>query len=181
MEKKRKNHVLQKFQADLPNTLWGSDVTYIRAETVLYALCLIIDVFSRKVVAYKISINNDTALVLSTFQKAYIEREKPNSLTFHNDQGAQYSAYAFRTYLRECGVKQSFSNPGTPHDNAVAEAFFSIMKREEISNNRYHTIEELERTVADFIGFYNRLHPHRKLNNLPSDQFERSFFTSGTK
>lgn len=83
-------------------------------------------------------------------------------------------------HLRELGVTQSFSNPGTPHDNAVAEAFFSIMKREEISHNYYHTLEELETTVNDFIVFYNTMRPHRKLRNLSPDQFEKAFFAKGT-
>lgn len=176
----RKNHVLQKFHADLPNVLWVSDVTYIRVNSVFHALCVIIDIFSRKVVGHAISINNDTALILSTFQKAFESRGRPVGLTFHSDQGMQYAAYAFRMYLREHGVTQSFSNPGSPHDNAVAEAFFSIMKREEISHNFYHSVEELEETVDDFIAFYNLMRPHRKLHNLSPDQFERSFFAKGT-
>ena len=176
----RKNHVLQKFQADLPNTLWVSDVTYVRVNSIFHALCVIIDIFSRKVIAHAISVNNDTALILATFQKAYENRGMPNGLTFHSDQGLQYSAYAFRMHLREHGVTQSFSNPGTPHDNAVAEAFFSIMKREEISHNFYHTFDELEATVSDFIDFYNTIRPHRKLHNLSPDQFEKTFFAKGT-
>ena len=176
----RKNHVMQRFHADLPNVLWVSDVTYIRVNSVFHSLCVVIDVFSRKVISHAISISNDTALVLSAFQKAYENRGRPVGLTFHSDQGLQYAAQAFRMYLREHGVTQSFSNPGTPHDNAVAEAFFSIMKREEISHNYYHSAEELEATVADYIEFYNSMRPHRKLHNLSPDQFERSFFAKGT-
>ena len=82
--------------------------------------------------------------------------------------------------MLELGVSQSFSNPVTPHDNAVAEAFLRIMKREEISHNYYHTLEELETIVADFIEFYNKMRPHRKLQNLSPDQFEASFFAAGT-
>lgn len=83
----RKNHVLQKFQADLPNVLWVSDVTYIRVNSIFHALCVIIDIFSRKVIGHTISINNDTALILATFQKTYENRGKPHGLTFHSDQG----------------------------------------------------------------------------------------------
>ena len=101
--------------------------------------CVIIDLFSRKAIAHKISANNDTALVLETFKIAYNERDKPQGLLFHSDQGTQYSAYEFRKCLRDWGVKQSFSNPGTPYDNAVAESFFSMMKQEELSHN-YFTI-----------------------------------------
>ena len=177
----RKNLVLQKFEADLPNTLWVSDITYIRVESVFHALCVIIDIFSRKVVAYEISPSNDTALVVATFKKAFQFRGQPSGLTFHSDQGAQYASYIFRSYLRELGVVQSFSNPETPHDNAVAEAFFSVMKREEVFHNYYHTPDELDNTVSDFIQFYNELRPHRKLKNLSPEQYEKSFFSIGQR
>ena len=81
-------------------------------------------------------------MVLETFKLAYEHRGKPQGLLFHSDQGTQYSAYKFRKYLRDSGVKQSFSNPGTPYDNAVAESFFSMMKQEELSHNYYHREDE---------------------------------------
>ena len=77
--------------------------------------------------------------------------------------------------MREHGVHQSFSNPATPHDNAVAEAFFSVLKREDISHSYYQTREDLENAVANYIEFYNSMRPHRKLHNLSPDAFERSF------
>ena len=90
----RKNLVCQKFKADLPNVLWVSDVTFIRAGDVFHSLCVVIDVFSRKVIAHKISLNN-----------------------------------------------------------AVAEALFSILKREKLSHNWYNTPEDLENTLQEYIDF----------------------------
>ena len=171
----RKNLVCQKFKSDLPNVLWGSDVTFIRAGDVFHSLCVIIDVFSRKVIAHRISLNNDTALILETFQEAFIARGNPSGVTFHSDQGRNYTSYAFRNCLREYGVHQSFSNPAKPHDNAIAEAFFSVLKREDISHSYYQTREDLENAVANYIEFYNSMRPHRKLHNLSPDAFERSF------
>ena len=72
----------------------------------------------------------------------------PEGLIFYSDQGMAHAAFQFRKKLRDLKVVQSFSNPGTPYDNAVAEPFFSIMKREELSHNWYHTIDELEKTVG---------------------------------
>ena len=86
---------------------------------------------------------------------------------------------AFRICLREHGVHQSFSNPATPHDNAVAEAFFSLLKREDISHNYYQAREDLEKAVANYIEFYNSMRTHRKLHNLFPDDFERSFDPCG--
>ena len=170
----RKNLVCQKFKADLPNVLWVSDVTFIRAGDVFHSLCVVIDVFSRKVIAHKISLNNDTALIQETFQEAFTTRGNPSGVTFHSDQGRNYTSYAFRNCLREHGVHQSFSNPATPHDNAVAEAFFSVLKREDISHSYYQTREDLENAVTNYVEFYNSMRPHRKLHNLSPDAFERS-------
>ncbi len=171
----RKNLVCQKFKADLPNVLWVSDVTFIRAGDIFHSLCVIIDVFSRKIIAHEISLNNDTALILATFQEAFAARGNPRGVTFHSDQGRNYTAYAFRNCLREHDVYQSFSNPATPHDNAVAEAFFSALKREDISHSYYKNRQELENAVTDFINYYNSIRPHRKLHNLSPDAFERSY------
>ena len=78
--------------------------------------------------------------------------------------------------LRDLGVRQSLSNPGTPHDNAVMEAFFSILKREELSYNWYNSAEELDKTIRDYIEFYNLKRPHRKLKVQTPDQFEQNYW-----
>ena len=119
-----------------------------------------------------------TDLVMTTFLKAFESRNRPEGLTFHSDQGTQYTAYEFRKMLRELGVRQSLSNPGTPHDNAVAEAFFSTLKREELSHNRYNSAEELEETIREYIEFYNFKRPHRKLNLQTPDQFEQNYWNT---
>ena len=147
------NLVCQKLKADLPNVLWVSDVTFIRDGDVFYSPCVIIDVFFRKVIAHKISLNNDTALVLAIFQEAFAVRGNPSRITFQSDQGKNYTVYAFRYCLREHGIHQSFSNPTTPHNNAIAEAFFSALKREDISHSYYKDQQELENAVANYIDF----------------------------
>ena len=173
----RRNRVRQNFDQTAPNVVWVSDVTYARVDEDFYAICVIIDLFSRKVIAHKISKENNTELVLGTFKLAFECRGKPQGLLFHSDQGTQYSAYMFRKHLRDLGVKQSFSNPGTPYDNAVAESFFSMMKQEELSHNYYHSEEELEATVADYINFFNTMRPHRKLAGQSPDDFEKRFYS----
>ena len=120
----------------------------------------------------------DTELVKKTFLRAFEYRNHPDGLTFHSDQGAQYTAFEFRKTLREFGVRQSLSNPGTPHDNAVAEAFFSILKREELSHNWYNSAEELGNTVGEYVDFFNSKRPHRKLKLQPPDQFEQGYWAA---
>ena len=96
---------------------------------------------------------------------------------FHSDQGCQYTDFNFRQRLRQLGVNQSFSNPGSPLDNAVAESFFSCMKREELSHKYYDTIEALEHDVSEYIDFYNSVRIHARLGYLTPNQVEEEFFS----
>ncbi len=139
------------------------------------SVCVIIDLYARKVISYAISEHGDTALVKETFQNAYDCRCPGEGLIFHSDQGMMYAAFEFRKMLRDLKVVQSFSNPGTPYDNAVAESFFSIMKREELSHNWYHTMDELDKTISDFISFFNGYRPLQKLGNLTPEQYESQY------
>lgn len=170
--KYRRNRLQQNFNPNAPNKVWVSDITYARVNEEFYSVCVVIDLYARKVLSFAISQNSDAALVTDAFQKAYDLRHPPEGVIFHSDQGMAYAAFQFRKKLRDLKVVQSFSNPGTPYDNAVAESFFSIMKREELSHNYYHTPDELEKTVADFISFFNGYRPLRKLENLTPDQYE---------
>jgi transposase InsO family protein len=86
------------------------------------------DLYSRKIVGYKISTNASTQLATSTFRKAFKDRGCPAGLMFHSDIGGQYTSRAFRSLLVNCDVDQSFSRPHTPIDNAVAESFFANLK-----------------------------------------------------
>jgi len=176
--KYRRNRLQRNFTQNEPNKFWVSDITYARVNDEFYAVCVVIDLFSRKALSYGISPEMDTNLVRTTFMKAFESRSRPSGLTFHSDQGTQYTAYEFRKLLRELGVRQSLSNPGTPHDNAVAEAFFSILKREELSHNWYNTPDALEKTVGEYIDFYNQKRPHRKLKLQTPDQFEKRYWDS---
>lgn len=149
----RRNRLQRNFTQDAPDKFWVSDITYAIVKDEFYAVCAIIDLFSRKSLSFGISPEMDTELVKKTFLRAFEYRNHPDGLTFHSDQGAQYTAFEFRKTLREFGVRQSLSNPGTPHDNAVAEAFFSILKREELSHNWYNSAEKLENTVGEYVDF----------------------------
>jgi len=173
-----RNRVQQKFLQEAPNLVWVSDVTYIRVREDFHAICVVIDLFSRKVLSYSIARNNDTELITATFDKAFNSRNRPDGLLFHSDQGVQYTAFEFRRYLRTIKVKQSFSSPGTPYDNAVAESFFATMKREELSHNYYDRIEDLHRDVAEYISFFNDERPHQKLGLTTPTFIEEQFFAS---
>ena len=119
-------------------------------------------------------------MVKSAFAKAYADRNNPENLTLHSDQGCQYTSYVFRKYLRDLNVKQSYSFPGSPLDNAVAESFNSIMKREELSYNLYTSKAQVEQAVNEYIDFFNNYRPHRKLKNMTPARYEQIYYQEQT-
>lgn len=173
--KYRVNRLRRIFDQSAPNKTWVSDITYVFVGNKMYAITVIIDLFSRKIIAHMVSLYTPASLIVRLFDNAFRERGNPQCLTFHSDQGTQYTSYQFRHHLKNLNVTQSFSNPGCPVDNAVAEGFFSCMKREEIAHNVYNTAEELKKVVDDYINFYNNVRPHRKLGNIPPAEYELKF------
>ena len=173
-----KNLLSRQFDQPKPNVIWVSDITYIKVGNQYYYICVILDLFSRKILSYSISNTIDAALSLITFDIAFQCRCQPDNLMFHSDQGVQYTAYVFRQHLRELKVKQSFSTPGNPYDNSVCESFFHTLKKEALYHHLYETPQELEEVLEEYIEFYNGYRPHRKLNMKTPIQYEAEFFSA---
>ena len=170
-----RNKVQRKFETEAPNLVWVSDFTSVYVKDAPYSIAVIIDLYARMVVACEVMANATAKRMIGLFDIAFEQRHRPDNLTFHSDQGTQYTAYTFRKHLRDLGVNQSFSNPGTPLDNAVAESFFSCMKREELSHNYYDSVDDLRRDVADYVVFFNNMRSHRKLGMLTPCEAEQQF------
>ncbi len=176
-----RNLLLRHFDQPEPNLIWASDITYVKVGEQYYYLCVILDLFSRMVLSYRISDSLDATLSLATFEDAFQKRGQPEKLMFHSDQGAQYTAYVFRQHLRELKVKQSFSTPGNPYDNSVCESFFGSLKKEALYHHLYETPQELEEVMEEYIEFYNSYRPHRKLNMKTPLQYETEFVSATKK
>ena len=173
MALKRKNVVNRKFSAEKPDQIWVGDIAEFMVKGIYYYICVVIDLFSRKVVGYKVSTCCSTKLVTATFKSAFAARGKPVGLVFHSDQGTQYTASAFRSLLMSFGVTQSFSYPGRPRDNAVAESFFANLKREELYRHDYRSEREFREAVSEYILNYNEVRPHRYNNYRSPNAKER--------
>ena len=169
---KKQNHLQRQFQVSEPNRFWVSDVACFKINDKYHYVCIILDLFSRKIVAYGMSPKNSTYLITSAFKRAFKERGNPQQLTFHSDQGAQYTSKALRKLLRMNEVVQPFSKSGSPYDNAVAEAFFASMKKEELYRTIYKSERQFCESVDNYIHFYNTERPHSTLNYKTPDKFE---------
>ena len=176
-----KNILRQQFNPSAPNQIWVSDVTCFYFNEKNYYICAILDLFSRKVIGYKIGIKNSTQLTKSTFKYAYLNRIPKNELLFHTDNGSNYRSYAFCRYLKTLGVQQSFSRPHIPYDNSVMETFFSSMKREELYRTKYRSERELKDAIADYITFYNEKRPHARNHQKTPNAAEQEYFDKNSK
>lgn len=172
---KKENVLQQQFKTAAPNLAWVSDVTCFKVKEQYLYICVILDLFSRMVISYGVSRNNSTYLITSTFKKAFEVRNHPENLTFHSDRGVQYTSKAFQKLLHVNKVVQSFSNSGRPHENAVAEAFFASLKKEELYRTNYRLENEFRQSIEDYIAFYNIERPHRTLAYKTPERFEQEY------
>ena len=179
-EVKAKNKVNQQFQTTRPNEVWVSDVTYFRTPYNSYYICVILDLYSRKVIAHRIALNNSTQLVKNTFKDAYETRQPTSTLIFPSDRGGNYRSKTFCNYLKYLKVTQSFSRAYTPYDNSVVESFFSSLKREELYRTKYRSDKEFKKAVDDYMVFYNSQRPHSNNNYRTPDAKEAEYYSKNS-
>ena len=101
----KQNLLKREFSAGHPNQIWVSDITYFKVKSYWVYLCIILDLYSRKIVGWRVSRNMSTNLVTATFKAAFQERGQPQNLTFHNDRGKQYMSKALADLSQKYGVK----------------------------------------------------------------------------
>jgi len=170
------NLLKRNFAAEKPDEKWVSDITYLWTGEGWFYLCVIIDLFSRQVVGWSVSKRMSSSLLINAFDKAYKKRKPSSGLIFHSDRGSQYASKAFRKVLKSKGLVQSMSRKGDCWDNAVAESFFSVFKKELIFGNQYISRAKLKSCIFEYIEiFYNRFRRHSYLEYLSPADFERDF------
>ena len=173
----KQNLLKREFSADRPNQIWVSDITYFKVKSYWVYLCVILDLYSRKIIAWRVSRHMSTNLVTATFKTAFEERGRPQNLTFHSDRGPQYISKTFEELLQKRGAKHSFSATARPLDNAVAETFFATFKREEAYRREYTSERHFRRSTEEYIRFYNEVRPHQTLNFKTPQVFEEDFWS----
>ncbi len=178
--KNKSDFVNCNFSTNRPNEVWVSDTTQLQIKHNTYYLCGILDLFSRKIIAYKINTKHTTNLISATFKMVY-ETRKPHDLIFHSDRGSQYSSKSFMLKLKSLGVTQSFTPPASPTRNAVKESFFNNFKREEFYRINYRSFSELKTAIAKYVQNYNDIRPHSYNNYKTPNEAEEIYYKKLTK
>jgi transposase InsO family protein len=167
------NVLERKFDVELPNTAWVTDVTYVwTLEGWLY-LAVILDLCSRRVVGWAGSASNDRALALDALGRALDARRPPRGLVHHSDRGSPYASDDYRDALDQRGLVASMSRKGNCWDNAVAESFFATLKGELVDHEVYATRAEAIASIDDYIdAFYNTERRHSSIGYVSPIEFE---------
>ena len=155
------NLLNREFNVKTPNTVWASDITYLKVGRSWYYLAVFIDLFSRSVVGWDLSDSLERHSVIKAFHKAVMRRRPDKGLMIHSDRGVQYASQDFRTSLENHGFIQSMSRKGDCWDNAVAESFFHTLKTQLIHHVRFDSFEQAERILFKYIEvYYNERRKH---------------------
>ena len=173
-----KNYLNRDFHAAAPNQKWLTDVTefkyYVGVEVHKVYLSAILDLYDRRIVAYKIGSHNDNPLVMSTFDEAVRIEPQAHPL-FHSDRGFQYTSRQFCTRLKKHHMKQSMSRVAHCIDNGPMEGFWGILKREAYYGKRFTVKADLIATIESYITYYNTERIQRGLHLMTPLEYHEKY------
>lgn len=162
-----RNHRERDFTAVASNTKWVTDIPYIRtAEHWLY-LCVVLDLYSRLVVGWSMSPHQDRHLVVQAVLMALWQRPDHTPVILHSDRGCQFTSEEYQRFLAAHHITGSMSAVGSCADNAAAESFFGVLKRERVNRQQYRTRAEARADIFDYI---ERCHNPRQRRRLEWQQ-----------
>ena len=171
------NRLEQNFDVAAPNQAWVTDITYIRTHEGWLYLAVVLDLFSRQVIGWSMRSRIDSELAINALLMAVWRRAPSAPVTVHSDQGSQYSSHDWQDFLKAHGLVPSMSRRGNCHDNAVAESFFQLLKRERIRRKTYLDRDEARRDIFDYIEmFYNPKRRHGYANDVSPIEYEKRYF-----
>ncbi len=151
----------RQFTVPTPDTVWVSDITYLRVGMKWHYLTVFIDLFSRIVVGWDLSESLERYSAMRALNKAILRRRPSQGLMIHSDRGIQYASGDFRAILKKHRFIQSMSRKGNCWDNAVAESFFHSIKTQMIHHCKFQSVAETEQALFNYIEvYYNRRRKH---------------------
>ena len=139
----------RRFDPDAPNQIWVTDITMIRTHEGWLYVCVVLDLFSRAVVGWSMQSRVHADLTLKALLMAVWRRKPAPGLLVHSDQGSQFTGDDWQRFLAAHDMECSMSRRGNCHDNAVAESFFQLLKRERVKRRIYNTRDEARADVFD--------------------------------
>jgi putative transposase len=151
-----------------PNQVWSTDITYIPMARGFVYLAAVVDWFSRRVLAWRLSVTMDTSFCIEALEEAIEKHGRPE--IFNTDQGAQFTSEAFTGRLKEEGIQISMDGKGRWADNVFVERLWRSLKYEHVYLHAYDSVGEARRKIGSYLEFYNSRRPHSSLEAQTPDQ-----------
>ncbi|EGQ8579457.1 IS3-like element ISVpa4 family transposase [Vibrio cholerae] len=161
-------YLLRDIEVTYPNQAWAIDITYIPMAKGFLYLVAIIDWYSRKVLAWRLSNTMDTSFCIEALEEALKHYGPPD--IFNSDQGSQFTSTEFTQKLIEHDIRISMDGKGRWVDNVFIERLWRSLKYEEVYLKAYTTPREAELEIGNYMVFYNEERNHQGLNNLTPDE-----------
>lgn len=173
---KLKNILKREFSPERPNAVWCTDITYIHTEEGFLYLSCIMDLYSRKIVAWELGKTLETEYVIRAINKA-IQKTGCKPKVIHTDRGVQYTSDAYAEITT--GVERSYSRKGNPWDNACIESFHALIKREWLWRFKIKDFRHAYKLIFEYIdAFYNTTRIHSHCGYMSPDAYEKKYYGS---
>jgi putative transposase len=161
-------YLLRKLPVTRPNQVWATDLTYIPMARGFCYLVAVIDWFTRKVLAWRLSITMDAAFCIEALEEALTLYGKPE--IFNSDQGSQFTSHDFTKVLLDQKIKISMDGKGAWRDNVFVERLWKSVKHEEVYLKAYDSVREARSSIGNYLDFYNQKRPHSSLDDRTPDE-----------
>ncbi len=166
------------FTATRPNQLWVADFTYVATWRGFVYVALVIDVFARRIVGWRVSSSLRTDFVLDALDQAIYERcgEDVGDLIHHSDRGSQYLAMRYTERLADAGIEPSVGSRGDSYDNALAESVIGLFKTEVIRlKGPWRSLEAVEFATLDWVDWFNTRRLLEPIGYVPPAEYEARY------
>jgi putative transposase len=161
-------YLLRDMAVTRPNQVLAMDLTYIHMARGFIYLAAVVDWFSRRVLAWRLSITMEASFCIEAVEEALSKNEKPE--IFNTDQGSQFTSDDFTGLLRKNGIDISMDGKGRWRDNVFVERIWKSIKYEEVYLHAYETVQEARTSIGKYLEFYNSTRPHSSLDGFTPDQ-----------
>ena len=173
------DRVNRQFKAPRPNALWVSDFTYVATWSGFVYVAVVIDVFARRIVGWRVSRSAQTSFVLDALEQALYQRRPVGALVHHSDRGVQYVSIKYTERLAEAGIEPSVGSIGDSYDNALAETINGLFKAEVIHRRGpWRSLEAVEYATLEWVDWYNHRRLLEPIGNVPPAEAEAAFYAA---
>jgi putative transposase len=167
------------FEATRPNQLWVADFTYVATWAGFVYVAFVIDVFSRRIVGWRVSASMRTDFVLDALEQAIYARggRLPTGLVHHSDHGSQYLSMRYTDRLAEAGAAPSVGSRGDAYDNALAESVIGLFKTEVIQRlGPWRNLEGVEIATLTWVDWFNTRRLYEPIGYVPPAEYEAQYY-----